>query len=132
MDIKKAFGTLLERWWVVVLTVLIGVGAAVAATTATAPQYTSRAQLFVSTTGSTSSTESFQGDQFSQQRASSYAQILTSEILGQRVADALDLNLSGAQVAAKVTAAVVPKTVLLDVAVLDSSADRAADIANTL
>ncbi len=132
MDIKKAFGTLLERWWVVVLTVLIGVGAAVAATTATAPQYTSRAQLFVSTTGGTSSTESFQGDQFSQQRASSYAQILTSEILGQRVADALDLNLSGAQVAAKVTAAVVPKTVLLDVAVLDSSADRAADIANTL
>lgn len=132
MDIKKAFGTLLERWWVVALTVLIGIGAAIAATTATAPQYTSRSQLFVSTTGGTSSTESFQGDQFSQQRASSYAQILTSEILGQRVADALDLPLSGAQVASKVTAAVVPKTVLLDVSVLDSSADRAADIANSL
>ncbi|MEW1931924.1 Wzz/FepE/Etk N-terminal domain-containing protein [Rhodococcus sp. NPDC079359] len=132
MDIKRAFVILLERWWIVAVTLVIGIGAAIVATLVTPPQYTSNAQLFVSTTGGTSSTESYQGDQFSQQRATSYAQILTSEILGQRVADALGLNLSGNAVAGKVTATVVPQTVLLDVSVTDSSADRAAEIANTL
>lgn len=132
MDIKRAFVILLERWWIVVVTLVIGIGAAIVATLVTPPQYTSNAQLFVSTTGGTSSTESYQGDQFSQQRATSYAQILSSEILGQRVSDALGLDLSGNAVASKVTATVVPQTVLLDVSVTDSSADRAASIANTL
>ncbi|CCQ13665.1 Lipopolysaccharide biosynthesis protein [Rhodococcus sp. AW25M09] len=132
MDIKRAFVILLERWWIVAVTLVIGIGAAIVATLVTPPQYTSNTQLFVSTTGGTSSTESYQGDQFSQQRATSYAQILTSEILGQRVSDALGLSLSGSAVAGRVTATVVPKTVLLDVSVTDSSADRAAEIANTL
>lgn len=132
MDTRRILTSIARRWWVVVLCLGIGLGAGFAATQLITPEYTATTRLFVSTTGGTSSTESYQGDQFSQQRTASYAHLLNSEQVSQRVIDELGLAMSADELAGHVTAAIVPRTVLLDVSVTNSNPGRAADIANTL
>jgi polysaccharide biosynthesis transport protein len=132
VESKKVLAILVRMSWIIAITVLIGVGVGVLLTRWLPHEYTATTRLFVSTTGGTSSTESYQGDQFSQQRASSYAQIVTSEQVAQHVVDQLGLQMSAGELASKVKAAAVPRTVLLDVAVKDESPQRAADIANTV
>jgi succinoglycan biosynthesis transport protein ExoP len=132
VESKKVLAVLLRMSWIMAITVLIGVGVGILLTRWLPHEYTAKTRLFVSTTGGTSSTESYQGDQFSQQRAASYAQIVTSEQVAQHVVDQLGLQMSAGELASKVRAAAVPRTVLLDVAVKDKSPQRAADIANTL
>ncbi len=127
----NGFRLLLRRlWWIPPATMLLGLAIAAAITAALPRLYTATATLFVGSTGGTSSIESYQGGEFSAQRTESYVHILTSETLGKRVADVLDLPFSGAQMAAKVGATAVPKTVLIEVSVTDGSAVRAATIAN--
>lgn len=132
MDFTRIFVAIRRRWWIVAITVLVGIGVGLVATRIATPEYMSTARLFVSTTGGTSSTESYQGDQFSQQRTASYAYMLTSDQLAQRVVDELGLPMSAGELSSKISAAIVPRTVLLDVTVTDESGQRAADIANTL
>lgn len=132
MDVMKMVGILRDRWLLLVAAAVIGASAGLGISMLMTSYYTSTTQLFVTTTGGTTSTESYQGDQFSQQRASSYAQILSSEILGQRVVDSLGLPLTASEVAGKISAERLPQTVLIEVTVRDTSARRAADIANTV
>ena len=62
----------------------------------------------------------------------SYTELLTGDILAQRTVDKLGLDMSAAELQAEVEASVPTETVLIDVAVTDSSPARARDIANTL
>ncbi|MCW2685535.1 MAG: Tyrosine-protein kinase CpsD [Mycobacterium sp.] len=132
MEFSRIFAVIRRRWWILVVTVLVGVATGFVVTRVTTPEYTSTARLFVSTTGGTSSTESYSGEQFSQARAASYAHMMTSELLAQRVVDELGLPMSAAELSSKVTAVIVPRTVLLDISATDRSPERAAAIANTL
>lgn len=132
MDSKRVARLVAQRWWVVAITVLIGLGVGYGVTQLLTPEYTATTRLFVSATGGTSSTESFQGDQFSQQRTASYAQLLSSEQVSQRVIDTLGLPISAEELSGNVTASIVPRTVLLDVSVTNPNPERAAEIANTL
>ncbi|MGY1735329.1 polysaccharide biosynthesis tyrosine autokinase [Geodermatophilus sp. SYSU D00684] len=94
--------------------------------------YTSSTQLFVGTAGSTASADAYEGNLFSQQRVASYAQVLTSRELAQRVVDETGLPLTAREVAAKVTVTPLPETVVLDVRVTDTSPERAQQIATSL
>ncbi|NYJ05861.1 receptor protein-tyrosine kinase [Geodermatophilus daqingensis] len=96
------------------------------------PQFTSRTEFFVSTRDSATTTEAFQGSQFSQERVASYAQLLTGDELARRVIDNLDLGETPSDLAGQITANVVPDTVLLEVTVTDPSAQRAQQIAEAL
>ncbi|MGY1820425.1 polysaccharide biosynthesis tyrosine autokinase [Geodermatophilus sp. SYSU D00079] len=86
-------------------------------------------QFFVSTTDSASTTDAFQGGQFAQQRVASYAELLSGAELAERVVDAVDLDLTPAQVAADVSASTVTGTVLIDATVTDQSREVAERIA---
>lgn len=92
-------------------------------------QYTSSTQLFIGTTGADATSDAYEGNLFSQQRAASYAQVLTSRDLAQDVIDATSLPLTARELAAKVTATPLPDTVVLDVRVTDTSPERAQEIA---
>src|SRR3954465_3213896 len=104
---------------------LIGGLAALAISLSIAPVYTTHIQLFVSTTDSTSTSAVFQGSQFSQQRVASYATHVSGEEVSDRVIRDLGLNMTAEDLGRRITASVVPDTVLLDVTVKDSSAGRA-------
>jgi capsular exopolysaccharide synthesis family protein len=132
VELKDALRALRSAWWLLALGLLAGGALASGASVSQTPQYTSTTQLFVSTTEQSSTAEVFQGSQFSQQRVTSYAQLLTGEELAGRVIDTLNLEVSPRDLASAVSARVVTDTVLIDIAVTDSSAERAQLIAGAL
>jgi succinoglycan biosynthesis transport protein ExoP len=132
LDLKDVLHAVRSGWWLLTGGLLLGLIAAGLLSWLATPLYSSSTQLFVSVAGSTDTSAAYQGNLFSQQRVTSYAQLLTGEQLAGQVVDDLDLTLTPAQVAAKVTATPLPDTVILEVTVTDTSADRAQDIARSL
>ncbi|WP_456599849.1 polysaccharide biosynthesis tyrosine autokinase [Blastococcus sp. SYSU DS0616] len=132
MELKDVLQAIRSGWWILVCTVLLTVGIAGFLTWQATPLYSSSTQLFVSTSATTDTSTAYQGNLFSQQRVTSYAQLLTGEELAARVVDDLGLELTAAEVAERVTATALPETVILEVTVTDSSAQRAQDVAASL
>jgi len=104
--------------------VLLTVAAAAAVTLQATPQYASTVQLFVSTPQSDSAA-AYQGGLFSQQRVTSYADLVTGEEITQRVVDRLELEETASELSNHISARVVPQTVLLEVTVTHSEPQRA-------
>lgn len=119
-------------WWLLLGGLLVGLAAAGLLSWLATPLYSSSTQLFVSVAGSTDTSAAYQGNLFTQQRVTSYAQLLTGEALAAEVVDDLDLELTPAAVAGKVNASVLPETVILDVTVTDTDPARARAIAASL
>jgi succinoglycan biosynthesis transport protein ExoP len=130
VESRRIFGAIGRMWWILAITVIAGFLAGILATTLATPEYTATTRLFVSAAGGSSSSESESGGLFSVQRTESYAHMITTEQIAQRVIDQLKLPMSARELSSKVTAAIVPRTVLFDVSATDPSPDRAADIAN--
>lgn len=70
------------------------------------------------------------GDEFTQQRMTSYSRLVTTPMVTGRVADRLRLSESADELAKKLTGHVVPESVILDVKAEDASPARAAMIAD--
>jgi len=129
----KDVGQAVRAGWVrIVAGVLVGLAVAAGVNWLMTPQYASTARLFVSAASATDTSAAYEGDLFSRERVASYAELLTMESLAAEVVDELDLPLTPVEMADKVTATAVPETVLLDVTVTDTSAERARDIADAL
>jgi succinoglycan biosynthesis transport protein ExoP len=116
----------------VVAGLLLGLAVAAALSLTAERTYASSTQLFVSTGGSTASEDAYEGNLFSQQRIASYAEVLRSEELAERVVEATGVRLTPREVAAEVAVTPLPDTVVLDVVVTDSSPERAQTIAASL
>ncbi len=129
----QAFVKLLRLRWVTICVVaVVTLLGAVVITLLTTPLYQASTRLFVSTSAGSSLSETYQGNRFSQERVASYTELLTGQALAQQTIDKLGLDMSADELQARITATAKPDTVLIDVAVLDESAVRARDIANTL
>ena len=127
------YGKLLRsRWLTVCVTIAVAVLGAVAVTLLTTPLYQASTRLFVSTPAGSSLAELYQGNRLSQERVKSYAELLMGETLAQRTIDKLGLDISAEELQEHVKASAKLDTVLINVEVLDQSAVRARDIANTL
>ncbi len=111
------------------LVVVLGAGIFTILTT---PLYQASTRLFVSTAAGTSATDIYQGNRFSQERVISYTELLMGRTLAQRTIDKLGLTIGAPELQERVSATSKLDTVLIDVTVLDESAIRARDIANTL
>ncbi len=107
--------------------------AALGASLLTTAKYAASTQLFVSTTAQ-GAAAAYEGGLFSQQRVTSYSQLIQGGQVAQRVVDSLKLKISAARIASEVSVAVVPNTVILTVTVTvtDPSPERARDIVNAL
>jgi capsular exopolysaccharide synthesis family protein len=133
LNLQDFVKLLRTRWLTVVATTIVTVLGAVAITLLTTPLYQASTRLFVSTTtGGASASDTYQGNRLSQERVVSYTQLLTGQTLAQRTIDKLGLTISADTLRENVTASAKPDTVLIDVAVLDTSPVRARDIANAL
>lgn len=132
MNIRETLVALRAGWWLWTLGVVLGCGAALAFSLIREPMYSSSTQLFVSTTDTASTADVLSGSQFSQQRVTSYAQLIEGQDLAGRVIDRLGLGMTPKKLSSEIAAAAVPSTVLIDVTVTDSSPRRAQQIAQAL
>jgi capsular exopolysaccharide synthesis family protein len=132
VDLKDVLAALRSAWWLPAAGLIIGGLIGLTLSLLTPPAYTAQMQLFVSTTDATTPQAVFQGSQFSEQRATSYAQLLTGDELAARVIDNLGLPTTPSTLAANISAEVVPGTVLIDVAATDLSPERAQAIAEEM
>lgn len=132
MNLQEFVKVLRSRWITVCVTIAFAVVAAVAVTLLTTPLYQASTRLFVSTAAGASVTDLYQGNRLSQERVTSYAELLKGETLAQRTIDKLGLDMSAQALRENVKASAKAETVLLNVSVLDESPVRARDIANTL
>lgn len=120
MELRDYLRIARRRWLLILGSVIATVAVAALVTSQTTPQYASTARVFISTTPS-NSTDAYQGGLFSEQRVSSYADLISGLELSQRVIDELKLDMSAGTLASKINAAVVPDTVVLKITVTDPS-----------
>jgi receptor protein-tyrosine kinase len=117
-----------RRWRWVAFGLIVCVALAEAFVLRATPQYQSQTQIFISTSSSDTATANA-GNLFSMQRVASYADLANGRDLASNVVDDLDLDVTPAQLASKVTAQAVPETVLLQITITDPDPELARDIA---
>lgn len=119
-----------KNWWIVLLTLVVTVAAAVLVTARETPKYASSVTFFVGASASTGT--ALQADQFAQQRIASYVGVLTSERLAKQILADTGLSLTVPQVVSSITATTDPNTVLLSATVTDTDAKRSLAIATAV
>ena len=128
MELKDYWNAIRRRWKVVLLCVAASLGAAAFLTWQATPQYASSARLFVSTSPSDTS-DAYTGSLFATQRVASYADLVGSRQLAERVSDDLGGSLDPDELTDAVTAQVVPETVILELDAPDPDPLMARDLA---
>ena len=132
MTIQDYLRVLREQWLVVLLAVALGLVGAGAAFFLRPAEYTAKLTMYVSSQGGDTTSAAYQGAQLSQQRVTSYVELVSSRRVSQDVIQRLGLDETPEALATKITATSALDSVLIDVAVVDSSPQRAADLANTV
>jgi len=132
VELREALAALRAGWWLPLAGLVIGGGAALVVSLLQTPLYTSSTQLFVSTRDSASTSDALSGSMFSQQRVSSYAQLIEGQDLATRVINRLQLDTTPSELQREITATTTSTTVLISVSVTDSSPERAQQIAKAV
>lgn len=139
---RTLFVMVRAHWFATVLCCLVGALGAGALSMAIPVRYEASARLFVATPNWNDNTASGHpdangrvqtyafGDEFSQHRAMTYAQLANTERVAAAVINRLGLQTTPRELAGRISARVVPDTVMLDVGATDSSPEQAARIAN--
>ncbi len=133
MEFRDVAAALRAGWWLAVMGLVIGGVAALGVSLLMTPLYQAQTQLFVSTDDSSSTSAVVQGGQFSQDRMSSYAELLGGAELATRVLNTGSVEgLTPAELAGEIEVTTLPQTVLLNVTVTDSVPVRAQRIATAI
>jgi capsular exopolysaccharide synthesis family protein len=132
MTLREVLAALRAAWWLPAAGLLVGLATALLLSLVQTPLYTSYIQFFVSTRGGSTTSDAFQGSQFSQERVTSYAQLVAGDELADRVVERLDLDRAPSEVSGGVSASAVADTVLIDVTVTDPSPEMAQRIADAI
>ena len=128
MELKDYWQTIRHRWKVIVLTLGLTVAVAGLLTAQATPEYASSTKIFISTSPSDTS-QAYTGNLFATQRVSSYADLVKSRQLAERVADDLGGTMTPEALQEDVVASVVPETVSLKITATDPDPSLARDIA---
>ncbi|MCJ1714084.1 polysaccharide biosynthesis tyrosine autokinase [Curtobacterium sp. VKM Ac-2922] len=125
--------TLLRRGWLIILVAtLAGIGAGAALVATTTPQYRASTSLYVSVKGGNTSTDLVQGGSAAEQKVQTFASVARSALVLQPVIDELGLHTGVVDLARQVEAQSPIDSVLVTIAVTDTSAERSAAIANAV
>jgi capsular exopolysaccharide synthesis family protein len=130
----REYARLLRKQWALVMICLVAtVGVAAALSLTATPQYAASVKMFVSSQDSTQNTNAaYQGGLFSQQRAKSYAELLSGPRIAEAVVADLGLPVTPENLQRRLSARAIPDTVLLQATVTDPVPSRARDVANAL
>ncbi len=127
--IRGYLDVLRRRWLIVTFTVVVVAGASLGSSLLETPRYRASSDLVVDSSNPTTSLGLVDATLTTQELATQ-VQILTSESVADRAAEALGLGLSGRQLLGRVSAGAVGDTRVLRIAAVDIDPQRAADIAN--
>ncbi|MCL2514704.1 MAG: polysaccharide biosynthesis tyrosine autokinase [Microbacteriaceae bacterium] len=130
MELSDYIRVLRKGWLLILVLVVVGVGAAGLYSAVKAPIYTANSTVFVSTQAGSNASDLLQGQNFSQDRITSYAGLATTPSVLQPVIVGLHLDLTPSQLAKQITATAPLNTTLLQITATDTDPKRAADIAN--
>ena len=132
MTVQDYLRILRERWLIVLIALLLGVGGGAAAYFVRPPQYTASLQMYVSAQTGGSAESAFSGAQLSAQRVKSYTELASSPRIASEVIAQLNLDKSEQQLSSQITAASSENSIVIHVAVTDIVPTRAAAIANAV
>src|SRR4051794_5520673 len=132
MEPRHMFAALRAGWWLPLVGLIVGGGAALIVSHQQTPLYTSNTQVIASTTIAEPSAQVLQGNQYAVQRAPAYAQLIRGSDLAGRVVDRLKLDMSPGELQGEIDAKVVADTGLINVTVTDPSPKRTRDIAGAV
>ena len=132
MTIRDYLRVLREQWFVLLISVLLGLAGAAGVFYLRPPDYTAKLTMYVSSQGGDTTSAAYQGAQLSQQRVSSYVQLVSSRRVSEDVIRELRLPVTPEGLSEQITATSSIDSVLIDISVVDRSPDRAATIANAV
>jgi succinoglycan biosynthesis transport protein ExoP len=127
MTLPDYLRVLRDRWLIILTVVMIG-GLAAGGSWFLRPQeYTASLTMYVSAQTADTTSSAYQGAQLSEQRITSYIEVINSDLLREDVAGYLDTDDLG-----EIVASSNPNSVLIRVAVTHVSPQHAADVANAV
>lgn len=131
MEFAHYVGVLRRGWATIAIAVLLGVGGGWLFNFASEDVYASTARVFVTTPLQDSSVSgAYQGNLFTERRVDSYADLVRTDVLAERVAQTLGDGASPTDLADKVDARVIPNTVMIDVTATASTSEEAQAVAD--
>jgi capsular exopolysaccharide synthesis family protein len=126
LDLRDYMRLVRRHWILIVASTLAGILVSGAASVLTKPTYTAETQLFVAIQSSGSAQDLQLGNNFSQARVQSYVKTVESPAVLQPAIDSLGLPVTAEELATHVKATTETSTVLINIAVSDTSAVQAA------
>lgn len=132
MDLRDYLRIIRRHWILIVAMSLAGIIVGGGASVLTRPTYKAETELFVAIQSSGTVSELAQGNTFTQARVQSYVKTVASPLVLQPAIDSLGLNITSEELADRVKATNDLNTVLISIAVTDSSPAQAAAIAQAV
>ena len=131
MELRDYIRVLRNGWLIILILVVVGVGAAALFSALKAPTYTADSKVFVNTQiGGDNANDLVQGQNYSQDRITSYAGLVQTPAVLQPVIVGLHLDSTPASLAKQISASAPVNTTLLQIEATDTDAKMAADLAN--
>lgn len=130
MELREYLRLLRKNLLLIIATALVGAGAATAYSLTRTPQFEAQSTVFVSTQAADSAQELNQGSNFTQARVKSYVSLVSTPIVLGPVIAKLQLPVTEDGLNQQVTANSPVGTTLIQIAVRDPDAARAAAISN--
>jgi polysaccharide biosynthesis transport protein len=135
LDLRDYARTLRVRWRLVALATAVGLGLALAISFIQQPVYAARVKLFVAAqepSGAATGSNAYQLGLLSQQRVTSYADLVSGPKVAEAVIADLGLDITPALLQTKISANAPLNTVIIKVTVQDESPEQARAIANSV
>ncbi|HEY0248640.1 MAG TPA: polysaccharide biosynthesis tyrosine autokinase [Gryllotalpicola sp.] len=130
MELRDYIRVLRKGWLVILVLVVVGVGVAALYSTLKAPTYTADSKVFVNTQVGGNAADLVQGQNYSQDRITSYAGLVTTPAVLQPVIVGLHLNETPGSLARQISASAPVNTTLLQIEASSTDPKMAADLAN--
>jgi capsular exopolysaccharide synthesis family protein len=132
MDPQHYWRALVRSWPLVVVLAIVGAVGSWGWSQSQPDSYRATSSVFVSAAEGANPTELLQGSTYTQNLVQSYTRLATSSAVLGPVIDDLDLDTTPTRLARQITAENPLNTVIIDVAVVDGDASRAAAVANAV
>lgn len=132
MQFTQYLRTARKNWLVILVATLVGLALATTYSLTRTPLYQSVTTVFVSTQDASTPAELQQGSIFAQGRVKTYIELLNTPAVLGPVIHRLELATTPDQLARNIRATATLNSTLIDIYVVDTSAEQAAQIANSV